>query len=64
MDPIKLAVAAQLRASDIIFAAGRLSADPQFPEVSIAEIRRSMQRIEEALTEFEAGEIVVPKAAE
>lgn len=64
MDTITLATIVQMRAGDAIFAAGRLSASPEFPSFSIAEIRRSMRQIEEALSEFEAGEAEMPGAAE
>lgn len=64
MDAITLSTIVQLKAGDAIFAAGRLSTDPEFPKFAIADIRRSMQRIEEALSEFEAGKAEMPRAAE
>ena len=64
MDIITLATVVHLRAGDVIFAAGRLSANPLFPEFTIADIRRSMQRIEEALCEFEAEKAEMPRAEE
>ncbi len=36
----------------------------EFPWFAIADIRRSMQRIEEALTDFEAGKAKMSRAAE
>ena len=64
MDPITLAAIAQLRAADIIFVAGRLSTNPQFPEVDLAEIRRALSLIEAALVEFEAPSIEMQRAAQ